>query len=115
MLALTPYLRILDRDHAVAINPTLADEGARLVAQIGTSIDRAIIAEGIAAGMRPDYCDAIPGFPDPLGARWLRFRAACARVERETTTDPNMRAYLRVVAVNADNEASARERNGRAG
>ena len=84
------------------------DEAERLSM---TSIDRAIIAEGLAVGMQPDRGDAIPGFADPLGARWLRFRAACARVERETTTDPELRAYLHCSACGADAEASARERS----
>lgn len=69
--------------------------------------DAAIIAEGTSAGMRPDRGDAIAGFPDPHGIRWLWFRAACARAEMNV---PGACVdYLRARASQADNEAAARE------
>ncbi len=71
--------------------------------------DEQIIDAGIAAGLRQDSGDAILDFYDPLGVRWLRFRAACARVELTHVTDPNIRAFLHNRACQADAEATARE------
>ena len=71
--------------------------------------DADIIAEGRFYGLHRDSGDMISGFPDPLGARWLRFCAACARAELVETTDADTLRHLTAVAHQCDAEAAARE------
>lgn len=80
-----------------------------LLAHAATPEDHALIEEGIRVGMLPGFGDAIADFYDPTGARWRRFRAACARAEAKL--HPEWAAYLTVRAHQADNEAAARERS----
>ncbi len=67
--------------------------------------DKPLIAAGIKAGWVPSHHD---GHDD---IAWLRFRAACARAEIAITDDAALRRYLVVRALQADNEAAARERS----
>ena len=70
--------------------------------------DAKIIAEGRLLGLNPDHGNGKDG---PLGITWLRFRAACARVEMSATVDPRLRQYLLARANNADAEAAFREKH----
>lgn len=75
-----------------------------------TRPDAHIIKEGRDFGLDPDHGVVVKGFDDPYGARWLRFRAACARNELRRTNDPRIRDYWSNRAMQADAEATAREK-----
>lgn len=112
ILSLNPPRAILD-GALVSLDPVARMQQAEramlplLPAAAESSIGRAIIENGIAVGLVPSQLLLAPHHPPDIDIVWLRFRAACARAKMRLY--PEMRAYLRNRACQADAEATARE------